>query len=139
MNRMDIYLMLNGTQVGPYKIEDVQGWITAGYVKMDDPAWYEGCQDWITVMDIPGIQEVTSGHVVGGHLVPPFEAYSGDEPYVFISYAHKDSEFVFDEISILNDAGYNIWYDEGIEASNCLLYTSPSPRDATLSRMPSSA
>ena len=118
MNRMDIYLMLNGTQVGPYKIEDVQGWITAGYVKMDDPAWYEGCQDWITVMDIPGIQEVTSGHVVGGHLVPPFEAYSGDEPYVFISYAHKDSEFVFDEISILHDAGYNIWYDEGIEASN---------------------
>mgnify|MGYP003313746207 FL=1 len=26
-----------------------------------------------------------------------------------------------------------------IESSNCLLYTSPSPRDATLSRMPSSA
>ena len=25
------------------------------------------------------------------------------------------------------------------QASNCLLYTSPSPRDATLSRMPSSA
>ena len=25
------------------------------------------------------------------------------------------------------------------EANNCLLYTSPSPRDATLSRMPSSA
>ena len=28
---------------------------------------------------------------------------------------------------------------EGIEISTCLLYTSPSPRDATLSRMPSSA
>ena len=26
-----------------------------------------------------------------------------------------------------------------LEASDCLLYTSPSPRDATLSRMPSSA
>ena len=26
-----------------------------------------------------------------------------------------------------------------LEASGCLLYTSPSPRDATLSRMPSSA
>ena len=25
------------------------------------------------------------------------------------------------------------------KAENCLLYTSPSPRDATLSRMPSSA
>ena len=28
---------------------------------------------------------------------------------------------------------------EFIVPSNCLLYTSPSPRDATLSRMPSSA
>ena len=27
----------------------------------------------------------------------------------------------------------------GIKQSSCLLYTSPSPRDATLSRMPSSA
>ena len=31
---------------------------------------------------------------------------------------------------------YNLLSDEGII---CLLYTSPSPRDATLSRMPSSA
>ena len=29
--------------------------------------------------------------------------------------------------------------DDGIWRSTCLLYTSPSPRDATLSRMPSSA
>ena len=27
----------------------------------------------------------------------------------------------------------------GVSVSGCLLYTSPSPRDATLSRMPSSA
>ena len=32
--------------------------------------------------------------------------------------------------------GEEIWRDK---SSNCLLYTSPSPRDATLSRMPSSA
>ena len=30
-------------------------------------------------------------------------------------------------------------YETIVEAGNCLLYTSPSPRDATLSRMPSSA
>ena len=29
--------------------------------------------------------------------------------------------------------------DKHLTLSNCLLYTSPSPRDATLSRMPSSA
>ena len=30
-------------------------------------------------------------------------------------------------------------FSETIETDHCLLYTSPSPRDATLSRMPSSA
>ena len=30
-------------------------------------------------------------------------------------------------------------YIPGSEVAGCLLYTSPSPRDATLSRMPSSA
>ena len=32
-----------------------------------------------------------------------------------------------------------VWTFEGGNPSSCLLYTSPSPRDATLSRMPSSA
>ena len=35
-----------------------------------------------------------------------------------------------------------LWYAKGnswMEFMSCLLYTSPSPRDATLSRMPSSA
>ena len=35
---------------------------------------------------------------------------------------------------------FNAWGgDDKINAYICLLYTSPSPRDATLSRMPSSA
>lgn len=115
---MKLYLMLNGTQVGPYQIQDVQGWIKAGYVTMEDPAWYDGCEDWITVKEIPKINEVITGDSVGGHLVPPFEAYYGNEPFIFISYAHKDSARVFKEISALNDAGYHVWYDEGIEASS---------------------
>ena len=36
-----------------------------------------------------------------------------------------------------NDLKY-YWFKES-ELNGCLLYTSPSPRDATLSRMPSSA
>ncbi len=46
----------------------------------------------------------------------PFAAYTGDEPYIFVSYSHKDSDAVFPEITRLNDQGINIWYDEGIEA-----------------------
>ena len=45
--------------------------------------------------------------------------------------AGEDNRTVYDENT--SDA-YSETMDEG-----CLLYTSPSPRDATLSRMPSSA
>ena len=51
--------MLNGIQVGPYKFEDVQGWLSAGYVKLGDTAWYEGCEDWITLREVPGIEEIS--------------------------------------------------------------------------------
>ncbi|MDM8524879.1 DUF1566 domain-containing protein [Desulfococcaceae bacterium HSG8] len=44
----------------------------------------------------------------------PFEAYQGDEPYIFISYAHKDVAEVYLEITRLHEIGYRIWYDEGI-------------------------
>ena len=43
-----------------------------------------------------------------------FPAYKGDQPYIFVSYAHEDSDLVFPEIQWLRDQGFNIWYDEGI-------------------------
>jgi hypothetical protein len=45
----------------------------------------------------------------------PFEAYKGSEPYIFISYAHKDRNIIYPEIKRLNDLGFRIWYDEGID------------------------
>jgi hypothetical protein len=44
----------------------------------------------------------------------PFSSYRGQEPYIFISYAHKNAEIVFPYIAELNELGYRIWYDEGI-------------------------
>ena len=48
----------------------------------------------------------------------PYPAYRGNEPYVFVSYAHKDSERVFAEIKRFNEAGFRVWYDEGIAPGN---------------------
>ena len=45
-----------------------------------------------------------------------FAAYIGDEPYVFVSYSHSDSSSVYTELIWLKESGFNIWYDEGIEA-----------------------
>lgn len=44
----------------------------------------------------------------------PFESYSGDDSYVFVCYAHKDSPVVYPELAWLHEQGINIWYDEGI-------------------------
>jgi tetratricopeptide (TPR) repeat protein len=47
----------------------------------------------------------------------PFEAYEGDEPFVFVSYSHTDRLQVYPIIDYLNKTGKNIWYDEGIPIS----------------------
>lgn len=41
-------------------------------------------------------------------------AYEGTEPYIFISYAHKDSETVLPILDALAEKGYRVWYDDGI-------------------------
>ena len=46
----------------------------------------------------------------------PIAAYTGNQPYVFVCYAHVDSDVVYPEIAWLHDEGINVWYDEGISA-----------------------
>ena len=41
--------------------------------------------------------------------------YKGTEPYIFISYAHRDSAQVWPIIQRLHNDGYRVWYDEGID------------------------
>jgi len=72
---------------------------------------------------------------------PPLSAYTGTDPYVFISYAHRDSDDVYPLIRALASTGVPVWYDEGIEAGNewaqkvadslekahlCLLFATPT-------------
>ena len=44
----------------------------------------------------------------------PFSAYQGDEPYIFVCYAHDDAALVYPEITRLHEAGFHVWYDEGV-------------------------
>ena len=63
-------------------------------------------------------------------LVEP-QSFSDDRGFFFESF--KESDF------FSNGIDKNFVQDNFSHSVNCLLYTSPSPRDATLSRMPSSA
>ncbi len=44
-----------------------------------------------------------------------FRPYEGNEKYIFVSYAHVDGDIVYPIIERLHDAGFRIWFDEGIE------------------------
>lgn len=56
--------------------------------------------------------EKTEGFV---ELQTKFEAYTGKEPYLFVSYSHKDTEMVYPILDALYDRKYRIWYDESCE------------------------
>ena len=43
------------------------------------------------------------------------EAYKGNDPYIFVSYCHKDDARVWPVIEGLQKRGMRVWYDEGIE------------------------
>ena len=41
--------------------------------------------------------------------------YSGDEPFIFASYSHRDMDKVFSIIRGFQQLGYRVWFDEGID------------------------
>ena len=51
----------------------------------------------------------------GGGSGKPDKPYDGKEPYIFISYSHKDMSKVFRIIKRLQQEGFRVWYDDGID------------------------
>lgn len=47
-----------------------------------------------------------------------FEAYTGNEEYLFISYSHCDTKKVYPILDALYDRKYRMWYDESCETGN---------------------
>ncbi len=113
-----VFLYQNGEQVGPYQVKDLQNWLQNGQLKITDQAWFEGCPNWVTLAEVPGIILPQGGQGTRTADAPPFAAYEGEDPYLFVSYSHQDAHLVYPEMSQLRATGYNIWYDEGVAASN---------------------
>jgi len=54
----------------------------------------------------------------GQAVRPPFKAYTGEEPFIFVSYSHADSPTVYPLIERLHNAGFRMWYDDGLHAGS---------------------
>lgn len=51
------------------------------------------------------------------------QPYEGNEPYIFVSYCHKDKDFTYPLIENLSSNGYRVWYDNGIHPGDNWLET----------------
>ena len=40
--------------------------------------------------------------------------YQGNEPYLFLSYSHRNADSAAEAIRYLKSAGFRVWYDEGV-------------------------
>ena len=61
---------------------------------------------------------------------------TGEEIFALVSVDENDGDPI---LLLMNPVVMKVMRNHVGQYVNCLLYTSPSPRDATLSRMPSSA
>ena len=108
------------------------------------PMWYQDnsllslelCQSRATSSRAPGAPGAPSYMCI---LNPEPGFFDDTLPMVFPDNWPPEAFWFLAETSINDVGGYGVdAYVAGIEAA-CLLYTSPSPRDGLLSRMPSSA
>lgn len=60
--------------------------------------------------------EVTVENYV--NIQTAFEAYNGTEPYLFVSYSHRDTASVYPILDTLAKNKYRLWYDESCETGN---------------------
>ncbi|MBT5692321.1 MAG: DUF4339 domain-containing protein, partial [Opitutae bacterium] len=50
---VDIWLRQEGVEYGPYTLEQVKEFVASGESVLEDEAWFDGCEDYLTVGDIP--------------------------------------------------------------------------------------
>ena len=46
------------------------------------------------------------------------DVYEGNEPYLFISYSHKDQQAMLSVKQILEESGIRYWYDNGLHSGD---------------------
>lgn len=80
--------------------------------------YFSRCNTSFLNFNLKPNRDPTNSKLIPGIGREPLTAYRGNNSYMFVSYAHKDSKIVFPEIKRFQDMGYNVWYDEGIGAGN---------------------
>ena len=52
---LEIYVFKNEQQFGPYPLDEIEKFLVNSQFNLDDLAFYNGCEDWIKVSELPGL------------------------------------------------------------------------------------
>ena len=84
---MLLHFNRDGQAFGPYPLEEAREYLKRGQIMPSDQAWYEGCPNWMPVVQVPGM--------IGGGATdtppPPSAAPAG--PVVLVSYSNATNKF----------------------------------------------
>ena len=82
-----------------------------------DLSYMEHEEELLALSDgrLRSIAEILTDPNVRNRPLPVLKPYKGDQPYIFVSYAHRDMRKVLPVIRRMTDDGFRVWYDEGID------------------------
>jgi hypothetical protein len=58
---MEIWLYIDDSEHGPYSVDQVQQFLDSGDITLDHFAWFDGCQEYVTVASIPDMRRKNFG------------------------------------------------------------------------------
>ena len=112
---MKWYYERGAGQEGPVSLSVLQAMLTSGDLEPHHKVWSKDLADWTPAGEVDALS-------------------AGPEQEVAEESGPSELEAAMAKLAAVSDDA-----DIAAPCADCLLYTSPSPRDATLSRMPSSA
>ena len=65
---MEITVNKDGQDLGPFTLDDLQAELASGNLTTEDFAWFEGCDDWVSIADVPGINDESTEAIDGIYL-----------------------------------------------------------------------
>jgi hypothetical protein len=82
---MQIFILREGQQYGPYTAEQARSYVESGDLQADDLAWHEGAVDWLPLQHLLGEMETSAPEAhapmfAGPHGYPGHEAAPSPEP-----------------------------------------------------------
>jgi len=80
---MQIYILKNNQQFGPYSLEQVQGFVKQGGFLPTDMAWYTGAATWGPLAGVPGVATALPGSPARSPAARPEVAATGSEEIFF--------------------------------------------------------